>query len=113
MAGLICARWEQRSGGNKQDNLVSVVPTQYDSRIIADDSEDVPAEYELVSCCHDMGEGLNVRMVRNGHWCRYLHITWRLISRICIKGIAGYHWHCSCDFQSLILSLILLMWRIW
>jgi hypothetical protein len=29
-----------------------------------------------------------------------------LISRIRIKGIAGYHWHCSCDYHSFILIVI-------
>jgi len=53
--------------------LVSVVPTQYDSSIITDESKDMLAEYELVSCCHDVGEGQNVR---NEHWCRSLHKTW-------------------------------------
>jgi hypothetical protein len=100
MAGLIGAGQEERSGGNKQDNLVSVVP---DSSIIVDDGEDVLDEYELVSWCDDVGEGQNVRMVRNGHRCTSLHINMGLTSRICITGITGYHWHCSCYYHSLIL----------
>jgi len=80
--------------------LVSVVPMQCDSSIIVDDSEDVLAEYELASCCHDVGEG------QNGKKWALVQISacnMGLISRICIKGIAGYHWHFSCDYHNLIL----------
>ena len=56
MARLICARRDEMSGGNTQDNFVSAVLIQYDVRVTVNDSDIVLAEYSLLSCFYDVWE---------------------------------------------------------
>ena len=57
----------------------------------------------LCSAATIWGEGQNVRMAKKWALVQVSAYNMWLISRICIKGIAGYNRDFSCDYHSLIL----------
>jgi hypothetical protein len=78
MAGLICARRDEMSGGNTQDNFVSAVLIQYDVRVMI-----VTLCWLNTACCPASMMCGKVRQ-----WFRSLLITWDLSPGICTEGIA-------------------------